>query len=149
MENNKKIQKIQGDYCSYLATKFDSNYDDEQLEGDNSDTKGLCRKFMNNCVDQGGAPQCYSGFCDIQTGCIDCPMGPVELGTKISEIEPVVCGGHGKCRLGWKNQYQNGGNGYCECDKGSKGLACQFKSDANTPGKKKMIRIKINQSNSC
>ena len=31
MDDRKRIQKIQGDYCSHLATKFDSNYDDESL----------------------------------------------------------------------------------------------------------------------
>ena len=58
---------------------------------------------MNKCINQGGPPSCYSGFCDIETECIDCPMGPVEIGIKISEIDPIICSGHGKCRLGWKN----------------------------------------------
>jgi len=52
-------------------------------------------------------------------------MGPAELDMKIGLVEPVVCGGSGKCKLGWKNDKMKGGNGYCECEGGTRGLACQ------------------------
>ena len=43
---------------------------------------------------------------------------------KNGNFELEVCGKAGMCRLGWKNPDAKGGNGYCECQHGMKGLAC-------------------------
>ncbi len=42
------------------------------------------------------------------------------------EFESEVCSGSGVCKLGWKGTSTNGGNGYCECTNGRRGLACNI-----------------------
>jgi hypothetical protein len=38
-------------------------------------------------------------------------------------MEEEVCGDAGMCKLGWKNK-DKGGNGYCECNEGMRGISC-------------------------
>jgi hypothetical protein len=35
-------------------------------------------KFKNECDKLGGAPACFTGFCDDYAECIDCPSGLVD-----------------------------------------------------------------------
>ena len=68
--------------------------------------------------------QCYTGFCDKYLQCIDCPSGFNIIDNQYN-YELQVCSGHGICRLGWLNDRgKKGGNGFCECYEGRKGLAC-------------------------
>lgn len=82
-----------------------------------------CIKFKSQCDNFGGPPHCYSGFCESVAECIDCPIAIVDIHNDGNYI-PETCGGAGVCRLGWKNPQAKGGNGYCECKSGMKGLAC-------------------------
>jgi hypothetical protein len=52
--------------------------------------------------------------------CVDCPTAIIE---KDGSFEEEVCANSGICKLGWTNT-EKGGNGYCECSEGTKGLAC-------------------------
>ena len=83
----------------------------------------VCIKFKNECDKNGGAPNCYSGFCDQVAECVECPAGLIDVGGGKMELE--VCGGNGVCKLGWfDDTNKKGGNGYCECQGGARGLAC-------------------------
>ena len=80
--------------------------------------------FRKDCEKFDEIPKtlCYSGFCDKIVECIDCPYG---LNQNNQELEVQVCSGHGVCRLGWlREKERKGGNGFCECYEGRKGLAC-------------------------
>lgn len=85
--------------------------------------------FLNyklNCEKFGNLPtsQCYSSLCEKLVECIDCPFGLNQIDSE-NNHEFETCSGHGICRLGWLNDKKNkGGNGYCECYEGRKGLAC-------------------------
>lgn len=69
-------------------------------------------------------PECYIGLCEKLVECIDCPYGLNEIDSE-GNLEYQVCSGHGICRLGWLNEKKKkGGNGFCECFDGRKGLAC-------------------------
>lgn len=70
----------------------------------------------------GGGPLCYSGFCERVAECVDCPIAPVFNRNGI--LDTAVCGNAGICKLGWRNEETKGGNGYCECNKGMRGIAC-------------------------
>lgn len=71
----------------------------------------------------GGAPRCFTGFCESVAECIDCPSGLVDRDHD-GNFELEICSKAGTCRLGWKNVNAKGGNGYCECKDGLRGLAC-------------------------
>jgi hypothetical protein len=75
------------------------------------------------CDKAGGAPHCFSGFCENVAECVDCPAALVDV-NKNGKFELETCGRNGICRLGWKNPNARGGNGYCECQNGMKGLSC-------------------------
>lgn len=78
-----------------------------------------CEKFQELTT-----AQCYSGFCEKYVQCIDCPAG-LNLVDNENHYEFQVCSGHGICRLGWlHDEGRKGGNGFCECYEGRKGLAC-------------------------
>ena len=78
---------------------------------------------MKECDLSGGAPACYMGYCENVAECVDCPSAVVD--NKLNgRFEVEVCGRAGICKLGWKNPGAKGGNGYCECQDGLKGLAC-------------------------
>lgn len=79
--------------------------------------------FILECDKFGGAPRCFSGFCENVAECVDCPAAVID-NSKNGNFELEVCGKAGVCRLGWKNPNAKGGNGYCECKQGMKGLAC-------------------------
>jgi hypothetical protein len=59
-------------------------------------------------------------LCSNIVDCIDCPTAFVKIEGKMEE---EVCGAAGLCKLGWKNKYK-GGNGYCECNEGMRGISC-------------------------
>ena len=84
-------------------------------------------KWYNNyyieCDKSGGAPKCFSGFCENVAECVDCPAALIDF-NKSGKFELETCGRSGVCRLGWKNPNAKGGNGYCDCQNGMKGLAC-------------------------
>jgi hypothetical protein len=75
------------------------------------------------CDRKGGSPRCYSGFCDNFAECVDCPTALVDT-YKNGNFQKEVCGNAGICKLGWLNTKMKGGNGYCECNEGMKGVAC-------------------------
>ena len=82
-----------------------------------------CVKYRSHCNNFGGAPNCYTGFCEQVAECIDCPGALVDK-NKNGDFVMEVCGNSGICRLGWKSPNSKGGNGYCECKNGMKGLGC-------------------------
>ena len=125
-EINRRNNKfnINTDKCLILNAKLSS------LTGqpgtaliDPTKAPALCIKFKNECDKYGGAPACFSGFCESIAECVDCPTALVDR-KRNGNFEEEVCGASGVCRLGWKNQKAKGGNGYCECRNGMKGLAC-------------------------
>lgn len=82
-----------------------------------------CIRYRSHCNNFGGAPLCYTGFCEQIAECIDCPSALIDK-NKDGDFVMEVCGMSGICRLGWKSPYSKGGNGYCECRNGMKGLSC-------------------------
>lgn len=84
----------------------------------------VCIKFKNECDKNGGGARCYTGFCDQVAECVECPAGLVDLDNS-GKLELEVCSANGICKLGWYDDTnKKGGNGYCECGAGAKGLAC-------------------------
>jgi hypothetical protein len=126
------LTELEQDFCKIVNRKL-STVTGERANDLNDPTKspGLCVKYKNRknklyiqylvCEKLGGAPNCYSGFCDRIAQCVDCPTAVVY---KKGLLEPAVCGNAGVCRLGWTNDKTRGGNGYCVCFNGMRGLAC-------------------------
>jgi len=110
LDNHQQIGVNKADYDPYekdLPDKFFLNY------------RLSCEKFEGL-----SSTQCYTGFCEKYLECIDCPFG-FNLVDNQYNYELQVCSGHGVCRLGWLNDRgKKGGNGFCECYEGRKGLAC-------------------------
>ena len=75
------------------------------------------------CDKLGGAPNCFSGFCEVHGECIDCPSALVDR-NKNGKFDLEICSRNGICKLGWKYPHTKGGNGYCVCHNNFKGLAC-------------------------
>lgn len=91
---------------------------------DTTKAPDVCIKFKNECDKNGGGARCYSGFCDQVAECIECPAGLVDVNGD-GNLELEVCSGNGRCLLGWYDDTnKKGGNGYCVCSGGAKGLAC-------------------------
>ena len=90
-----------------------------------------CAMFQKNCdLTLIPKPFCFSGFCDQLLQCIDCPYGIDKEGRDYFNFIPKTCSGRGICKLGFLAEDDKSGNGFCECEKGYKGLACEFR-----PGK--------------
>ncbi len=112
------------DFCMMLNAKLAATTGETGQDlVDPTKAPDVCTKFKNECDKLGGAPECYSGFCDEVAECIDCPAALVDTGAD-GTYELEVCAGNGVCRLGWKDGNHKGGNGYCECTAGTRGLAC-------------------------
>ena len=121
---NNNLFNINTDLCLILNAKLASvsgESGDELV--DPTKAPALCIKYKNECDKLGGAPDCFSGFCEKVAECIDCPTALIDK-QKNGNFEVEVCGLSGVCRLGWKNPRAKGGNGYCECNGGMKGIAC-------------------------
>ena len=113
------------DFCMNLNAKFAAvTGETGQDIIDTTKAPDVCIKFKNECDKNGGGPHCYSGFCDQVAECIECPVGVVDMSGN-GNMELEVCSGNGRCLLGWYDDInKKGGNGYCVCSGGAKGLAC-------------------------
>lgn len=112
------------EFCMMLNAKLAAVTGESGSElTDPTKAPDICIKFQNECNKLQGPPLCYTGFCSEVAECIDCPTSLVDLdGSGI--LSPHICGGHGVCKLGWKDSQNKGGNGYCECEPGNRGLGC-------------------------
>jgi len=121
--NTKKGKR--NDFCMNLNAKIAAvTGETGQDVIDTTKAPDVCIKFKNECDKNGGGPQCYSGFCDQVAECIECPSGLVDLNGD-GNMELEVCSANGRCMLGWYDDInKKGGNGYCVCSGGAKGLAC-------------------------
>ena len=121
---DKPEENVSVENCLMLNAKLASVTGETGTEiVDPTKAPNVCIKFKNECEKLGGAPKCYSGFCESVAECIDCPMALVDK-NKNGNFVLEICGKEGVCRLGWKNPNSKGGNGYCECKNNMKGLAC-------------------------
>lgn len=113
------------DFCMNLNAKLAAvTGETGQDVIDTSKAPDVCIKFKNECDKSGGGPHCYSGFCDQVAECIECPSGLVDMNGD-GNMELEVCSGKGRCLLGWWDDVnKKGGNGYCVCQGGAKGLSC-------------------------
>jgi hypothetical protein len=115
-----------------------------------------CTYFQTNCeATQAPKPFCFSGFCDQLLQCVDCPYGigaEREYGGNFGgsyNFLPKVCSGRGVCKLGFIAEDGKSGNGFCQCERGYKGLACEFKEGKGAKRlkfQKKVIREEFNGS---
>jgi hypothetical protein len=80
-------------------------------------------KFNIECYKFGGPPNCFSGFCETNAKCIDCPKALIDP-EMLGKLEEETCARNGICKIGWRNIVTGGGNGYCECSAGLRGLSC-------------------------
>ena len=133
LEQDPKYNSSTYQYClnihkNILGETHQENPDYTPYESDVSEHfflkyKQICDKFE----ELPKISECYSGFCDKYVNCIDCPSGLNQIDSEF-HYEFQVCSGHGICKLGWLNEKNEekrlGGNGYCECYEGRKGLAC-------------------------
>lgn len=121
---DKLASNINPEACLILNAKLASVTGESGTEiVDPTKPPNECIKFRSQCNNFGGAPYCYSGFCEMIAECIDCPTALVDK-NKNGNFVPEVCGLNGVCRLGWKNPTSKGGNGYCECRSNMKGSSC-------------------------
>ena len=115
---------INTNYCYYINQEL-SNI--AGLTGneyiDTTKSPLLCSHFQYECNKHKSTINCFSGLCDTIIGCIDCPTALIDR-TGNGNFQKEVCGLSGYCRIGWRNTKGKGGNGYCECINGMKGLAC-------------------------
>jgi len=119
-----KEARVNYDYCRIMNEKLARVTNTDGTENtDPSKSPGLCTKYLNECMKQGGPPNCYTGFCRKVLDCVNCPTALVDT-YKDGDLEEQVCGGAGTCKLGWKSKDKNFGNGYCICGEKMSGLAC-------------------------
>lgn len=113
------------DFCMNLNAKIAAvTGETGQDVIDTTKAPDVCIKFKNECDKNGGGPRCYTGFCDQVAECIECPSGLVDSNND-GNMELEVCSGNGRCLLGWYDDInKKGGNGYCVCSGGAKGLSC-------------------------
>eukprot|EP00744_Colponema_vietnamica_P002111 GILI01003396.1.p1 GENE.GILI01003396.1~~GILI01003396.1.p1 ORF type:complete len:232 (+),score=41.74 GILI01003396.1:85-780(+) len=112
------------EYCLVLNSKMAAMTGETGMDlVDPTKAPSVCARFKVECEARGGPPHCFSGFCDEIAECIDCPYASLDLNGD-GYFEPEVCGDAGICRLGWKDPVHKGGNGYCDCLGGMKGLSC-------------------------
>ena len=113
------------DFCMNLNAKLAAVTGETGADViDTTKAPDVCIKFKNECDKNGGGPHCYSGFCDQVAECIECPAGLIDL-TGDGNLELEICSGNGRCLLGWYDDTnKKGGNGYCVCSGGARGLAC-------------------------
>lgn len=125
-KNPSNNAQINPDACFILNAKLSAVSGENGNEVvDPTKAPNLCIKYQSQCINYGGAPNCYSGFCESVAECVDCPTALIDK-NKNGAFTTEVCGGNGICKLGWKNANAKGGNGYCECKNGMKGLACNL-----------------------
>lgn len=113
------------DFCMNLNAKLAAVTGETGMDIiDTTKAPDVCIKFKNECDKNGGGPRCYTGFCDEVAECIECPAG-LNDNNSDGNLELEVCSGNGRCLLGWYDDTnKKGGNGYCVCTAGAKGLAC-------------------------
>lgn len=122
IENNENLSFFCMNILSKLATPTDkySFYDASPTHS--------CAMFQKSCESTlTPKPFCFSGFCDQLLQCIDCPYGIDKESKDNYNFIPKTCSGRGICKLGFLADNDKSGNGFCECERGYKGLACEFK----------------------
>eukprot|EP01066_Platyproteum_vivax_P005142 Platyproteum_vivax@DN16562_c0_g1_i1.p1 len=112
MALNSKFEAMTGSYAAFPV--------------DPEKPTAICSQFMASCNENGGPPHCFSAFCDQQAECIDCPTASLDQAGE-GNYSLEVCGDRGTCKLGWKDPYNEGGNGYCVCEAPWRGLTCTEK----------------------
>lgn len=107
-------------YCQFLGQRL-AMYTGTNFAAlhTNNHRKGSCAAFSEACDHYGGGPSCYSGFCDDIVGCIDCPS--ISLISEEGESSLEVCGDRGVCKI----VKDSSSTGYCDCDDGFRGVACE------------------------